>query len=123
MKAVETITNNVGGTTGRNAVYMETRHALGLEPNSRYALMAVKLPDGYRLATEDDRTQTHRDAKRLIIAGKQAVFTTQRGMMEDTVFYAVPITPPAPVIKITVDGSEVTLSDETVAEIRKAVAG
>jgi len=58
MKAVEIRTNQKGQTGcygNRFWLSLATDLALGLEPDSRYALMAVKLPDGYRLATDEDK--------------------------------------------------------------------
>ena len=131
MKAVEIRTN----TKGWSDVHLSadglcltsnTDSALGLEPDSRYAVVAVKLPDGYRLATEEDESSSVSvrgcfwpDNDGLDMWDRCVVGCASLGTHS---IYAVPITPPAPVIKITVDGTEVTLSDETVAAIREAVA-
>ena len=126
MKAVE-IRTNQKGQTGFNGnrfwLSLATDLALGLKPDSRYALMAVKLPDGYRIATDEDKAGIKpKNSKRL--SGQQRFIHSphKHGWRGRFPVYAVPITPPAPVIKITVDGTEVTLSDETVAAIREAVA-
>ena len=42
------------------ALYEKTEKALELKPHSRYALMAVELPDGYRLATDADKAADHK---------------------------------------------------------------
>ena len=126
MKAVEIRTNQKGQTGcygNRFWLSLATDLALGLEPDSRYALMAVKLPDGYRLATDEDKAGIKpKNSKRLSSQQRFIHSPNKRGWRGRFPVYAVPITPPAPVIKITVDGTEVTLSDETVAAIREAVA-
>ena len=126
MKAVEIRTNKNGQTDCLVNTFwlsLSTDRALGLEPDSRYAVMAVKLPDGYRLATDEDRNgEKPKNTMRVSASQKFVHSPNPFGWEERYPVYAVPITPPLPFVELKIGGKTVELSQESVAAIREAVA-
>lgn len=89
-KYIEMTTGSTGQTSGTHSfAYLDTDRALDLEPDSRYLVTAIKLPDGYRMVTEEDRKHPKPDCVMYLLAGKW--YASRAGEWVKTLEYAIPI--------------------------------
>ena len=140
MKAIETTVDKEGFTI-KGRLYHTTTTALGLEPNSRYIITATKLPDGYRMVTEEERSEwpklkVLKEVRIMCLQRRHglnwSVSTSSVSYWSSYYYYAVPVDYTGPkkelsaTLTVKCGDEEVDinqLSDETILELIKSNKG